>query len=273
MFKRFICMFFLAVIAYPAMATSHEDYQTALASWSRTLQLYVDERGRTDFRALASDSDDLSQFVSFVESTSPASHPDLFATEDEVLAYHINAYNALAMYGVISEDIPSDFDGFFKRLSFFKLRSVVIGGEKTSLYDYENKVIRPLDEPRVHFALNCMVRDCPRLPQEAFQANTLEQQLEVAAQEFFNKDKHIRIDADKRTLYVSKILDFYTEDFVPSGKVRDLTEYVNRYAKMMVPEDYRVKFIDYNWTINQQPAALTKSEAVTIDKYSISEPG
>ena len=118
-----------------------------------------------------------------------------------------------------------------------------------------------------------MVRDCPRLPQEVFQANTLEQQLEVAAQEFFNKDKHIRIDADNRTLYVSKILDFYTEDFVPSGKVRDLTEYVNRYAKMMVPEDYRVKFIDYNWTINQQPAALTKSEAVTIDKYSISEPG
>lgn len=273
MFKRFFCVLVLAVIAYPAMATSQEDYQTALASWSRTLQMYVDEQGRTDFRALASDNDDLRQFVSFVESTSPASHPDLFATDEEVLAYHINAYNALAMYGVIDEGIPSDFDGFFKRLSFFKLRSVVVGGKKTSLYDYENKVIRPLDEPRVHFALNCMVKDCPRLPQEVFQANTLEQQLEAAAQEFFNKDKHIRIDADKRTVYVSKILDFYTEDFVPSGKARDLTEYVNRYAKMMVPEGYRVKFIDYNWTINQQPALLTKSEAATADQGFDNKPG
>lgn len=273
MLKRFVCVFLLAVIAYPAMATNHEDYQTALASWSRTLQLYVDEQGRTDFLALASDNDDLRQFVSFVESTSPASHPDLFATEDEVLAYHINAYNALAMYGVINEDIPSDFDGFFKRLSFFKLRSVVIGGKKTSLYDYENKVIRPLQEPRVHFALNCMVRDCPRLPQEVFQADMLEQQLDTAAQEFFNKDKHIRIDADKRTVFVSKILDFYTEDFVTSGKVSDLTEYVNRYAKMMVPESYRVKFIDYNWTINQQPAVLTKSEAAITDQNSDNKPG
>lgn len=253
MFKRFICVCFLAVIAYPAMATNHEDYQTALANWSRTLQMYVDEQGRTDFIALASDSDDLRDFVSFVESASPATHPELFTSADEVLAYHINAYNALAMYGVISEDIPSDFDGFFKRLSFFKLRSVVIGGRKTSLYDYENKVIRPLDEPRVHFALNCMVKDCPRLPREPFLAETLEAQLEQAAREFFAKDKHIRVDAKKRIVYVSKILDFYTEDFVSSGKTRDLKEYVNRYVEILIPEDYRVKFINYNWTINQQP--------------------
>lgn len=251
MFKRFICVLALVVVTYPAMATSHEDYETALASWSRILQLYVDEEGRTDFRALALDSDDLKQFLSFVESTSPASHPDLFATEDEVLAYHINAYNALAMFGVIKKAIPSDLNSFYKRLRFFKLRSVVIGGEKTSLYNYENKVIRLLNEPRVHFVLNCMVRGCPRLPQEVFQAETLEEQLEAAAQEFFNKDKHIRIDADKRTVYVSEILDFYTEDFVSSGKTRDLTEYLNCYSKIKVPTDYRVKFIDYDWTINQ----------------------
>lgn len=255
MLKRFMCVFALVIIACPVKATNHEDYQAALASWSRTLQTYVDEQGRTDFVALAADSSDLREFVSFVESTSPASHPKLFVTADEMLAYHINAYNALAMYGVISEGIPSDFDSFFKRLKFFKWRAVVIGGQKTSLSNYENEVVRPLGDPRVHFALNCMVKDCPRLPREPFLAKTLEMQLEQAVREFFAKDKHFRTDVGNRTVYVSKILDFYTEDFIPSGEARDLVDYVNRYIEVKIPEDYRVKFMDYNWTINQQPDA------------------
>jgi len=243
----------VCLLTLPAQASRPQQYETALAGWVRTLEQFVDEQGRTDFQALASNADDLRDFVRFVEVTSPASDPALFVTEAEVLAYHINAYNALAMYGVISEGIPADFDSFFKRLRFFKLRSVLIGGQKISLQDYENKVIRPMGEARVHFALNCMVRDCPRLPRQPFWATTLEQQLESAAQEFFNSPQHIRVDAEKRILYVSKILDYYTEDFVPSGKVKDLLAYVNRYIKMQVPEGYRLKFIDYGWNINQQP--------------------
>jgi len=256
MFKSLLCAFVFCVMAYPAQAADLQQYETAQASWTQTLEQFVDDQGRTDFRALAENADDLTHFVRFIESASPASNPELFTTQDEVLAYHLNAYNALAMYGVISENIPADFDSFFKRLRFFKFRSVVIGGQKTSLQDYENDVIRLFGEPRVHFALNCMVRDCPRLPMQPFKAETLEQQLESAAQEFFNKDKHIRVDANKRILYVSKILDFYTEDFVSSGEDKELLNYVNRYASMKVPKGYKVKFIDYDWTINQQPKQL-----------------
>jgi hypothetical protein len=114
-------------------------------------------------------------------------------------------------------------------------------------------VIRPLDEPRVHFALNCMVRDCPRLPRQAFVADELEQQLDEVTIEFFEKDQHIRIEDDEKTIYLSAILDFYTEDFVTSGKFQDLASYVNLYRKQPVPEDFKVKFIRYDWTINQQP--------------------
>ena len=169
------------------------------------------------------------------------------------MAYHINAYNALAMYGVIERRLPKDFGNFFKRASFFKFRKIVIGGEKTSLYDYENGVIRKLDEPRIHFALNCMVRDCPRLPQQPFLADTLEQQLDEVTREFFNKDRHILIDNKQRTLHLSWIMDFYIKDFVASGKSRDLIPYVNKYSKQTVPVDYSVRFIKYDWTVNQQP--------------------
>lgn len=253
MLRQIACLFLLSVLALPATAVTSDPYQEALAGWARTLERFVDDEGRIDFKTLASQADELRNFVAFIESTSPDSHPEQFATEAEILAYHINAYNALAMYGVIDRGIPDGFNSFFKRASFFKFRKIVIGNKKTSLYDYENKVIRPLGDPRVHFALNCMVRDCPRLPRQAFAAETLDQQLEAATWEFFAKEKHVRLDDKQRILYVSSILDFYTEDFVPSGKAADLPAYVNTYLEQPVPEGYKVKFIKYDWTINQQP--------------------
>ena len=179
--------------------------------------------------------------------------PNNSTHRQKYLAYHINAYNALAMQGVIEEGIPSDFDNFFKRAGFFKFRKVIIGGNKTSLYDYENNVIRPLNEPRVHFALNCMVRDCPRLPRKPFRAGELNQQLQAATVEFFAIDKHLRIENDKHEVLVSEILRFYTKDFVRSNKRQDLITYINQYRGEAVPAAYKVRFIPYDWSINSQP--------------------
>jgi hypothetical protein len=251
----FVCAFLFLISAPFAIAETEvdEQYAQALSAWSNILQTYVDAQGRSDFTGLAEQPESLRLLVNFIESVSPESHPDLFTTREDVIAYHINAYNILAMYGVIDEGIPGGFNGFFKRTGFFKFRKVVIGGRKTSLSDYENDVIRPLAEPRVHFALNCMVRDCPRLPQHPFLAETLDQQLTAATEEFFNKEKNVRIDDANRVIYLSEIMDFYTEDFVPSGRARDLPSYVNRYREEPLPAGYRVKFIDYDWRINQRP--------------------
>jgi hypothetical protein len=50
-----------------------------------------------------------------------------------------------------------------QKIRFFLLRKYRVGGEDMSLYALENDIIRPLGEPRVHFALNCMAVSCPRL--------------------------------------------------------------------------------------------------------------
>ena len=194
------------------------------------------------------------RFVDYIGRVRPATRPDEFDEPTKVLAYHLNAYNALAMHGVLEAGIPAGFTNFLKRARFFKFRKIVIGGENTSLYDYENRVIRPIEEPRVHFALNCMVRDCPRLPQEPFRAEKLDAQLETATQEFFSKPRHIRVDAEKREVWLSEILDFYTEDFVADGRRQSLVNYVNRYLSTALDGDYQVQFIPYDWTLNQQPS-------------------
>jgi hypothetical protein len=217
------------------------------------LKRFIDEQGRTDFQALAADRSDLDAFVAYVARVSPDTSPELFPRRVDVLAYHLNAYNALAMKGVIDTGATDGFTSFVKRQLFFRLRKVFVGGRSMSLSTYENDVIRPLGEPRVHFALNCMARSCPRLPQEAFNADELEAQLEAAAREFLNDSRNVRVDAAAREVWLSSILDFYTEDFAPDGKRQSLIAYVNRYRDEPIDTGFAVRFIPYDWTLNRLP--------------------
>ncbi len=214
---------------------------------------FVDEQGRVDFDALAADRSGLDELVTWVERVSPATSPELFPSRADVLAYHLNAYNALAMRAVIDGGVSDGFAGFFKRQRFFRLRKVTVGGRSMSLASYENHVIRPLGEPRVHFALNCMARSCPRLPQAPFRASELEAQLEAAAREFLNDPRNVRVNAAAREAWLSAIFDFYTEDFAADGTHASLLDYVNRYRNEPIDRTFAVRFIPYDWSLNRQP--------------------
>lgn len=219
------------------------------AAWARVLDRHVDDDGRVDFVALARNDRDLLTWVASIAARAPSNAPSAFPTPQSKLAFHLNAYNALAMYAVLQAGIPARLD-LADRVEFFKLTRVVIGGMPISLYDYENDVIRKFGDARIHVALNCMVVSCPKLPRVPFRAITLNTQLEVAARAFFNDPRHIEVLPEQRELRVSAILDFYTEDFLTEAG--SLVAYVNRYRTAQVPGDYRVSFIAYDWTINIQ---------------------
>lgn len=248
-----------------ALVTLKQAYKQATQDWEYVLANYVDEEGRTNFKALSEDIAPLENVVTFIGFASPTATPELFSSPEEVMSYHINSYNALAMFGVIEKGIPDGFTSFFSRAAFFKFRDVVIGGKVTNLYDYENDVIRPLNEPTAHFALNCMVKDCPRLPKTPFYPESLNETLEQLAHEFFNKQKHFYLDDKRKRAYVSEILDFYTEDFVASGKARDLPQYINKYIEQPIPSNYKLRFIDYDWRINAQPEQSMVSTSINRD--------
>lgn len=237
------------VRATPPVTPLPEDVAFA---WPSVLQDAVDGLGRVDFRRLAANRGALDIAVAAVGQTAPNNAPDQFPTPAAVLAFHINAYNALAMYNVIRSGIPTRLS-LLDRIDFFKLTNVVVGGETTSLYDYENDVIRPLGEERVHFALNCMVVSCPRLLQIAFDADRLEAQLDAATRFFFSEPRNVQVDPVRRVVRLSAILDFYTADFL--RRAPTLVAYVNRYRDPPIPGDYRVEFLPYDWTINAQPRA------------------
>jgi len=212
-----------------------------LQAWSRVLEKHVAADGTIDFRAIADQRRDLEAMVHYVAAT------DWERLErDEQLAYHINAYNALAMWNVIVSDYLPE-----QKFSFFFRQKFNIGGQYMNLYNYENQVIRELGEPRVHFALNCMVKSCPRLPAEPFRADTLDAQLEAVAKEFCNSPQHVQVDRAARELKLSAIFIWYKKDYLTEAT--SLPDYINRYREPPVPLDYTVVKLPYDWTLNGPP--------------------
>ncbi|MES3040847.1 MAG: DUF547 domain-containing protein [Pseudomonadota bacterium] len=235
------------LVRAPAAAESvHEPRE----SWARVLARFVDDQGRVDFTALAADRADLDVYVAWVYRVSPTTHPAQFPDKDTVLAYHLNAYNALAMYSVIEAGVPQTLAGL-RKIPFFFLRQIQVGGQVMSLSNYEKQVIIPLGDVRVHFALNCMSVGCPRLPRQPFLATNLDAQLNREAQAFFADSNHLQVDGARKIVNVSEILKFYREDFLKAEPT--LTDFINRYHAPAIPQSWQVNFIPYDWTINHQP--------------------
>jgi hypothetical protein len=214
----------------------------ATDKYASVLKKFVNKKGQVDFEGLLKDRSELDQYISYVSETGL----DTFTSTQDRLAHMINAYNALSMFVVLERGIPETNSGL-KKVGFFVFTKVTVGGVPMSLKTFEDDYIRSLGEDRIHWALNCMAVSCPRLPQVPFTGSKLEQELQAGAVEFFNTSANVRVDEEKKTLWVTEIFDFFPGDF---KKYPSIAEYVNRFAKTAVPKDYSIKFIPYDWTIN-----------------------
>ncbi len=224
----------------------------ALTLYSQVLQNNVNEKGEVDFLALSKAPQDLERYLSFVATLPLAS----LSNKTEKLAHLINTYNALSMYNVVRSGIPATHAGL-KKVSFFVLKKHRVGGVDISLYDLENDLIRPIGDPRIHFALNCSARACPTLPRKPFTVQNLDAELDAETKAFFASPLHLRVEPGANRVWVSEILKFYTEDFlpptqnnsIPVDKNTSLISYINRYVPRTVPVTYELTFIPYDWTI------------------------
>jgi Protein of unknown function, DUF547 len=230
--------------------------EAAQAAWARVLAARVNERGEVDFQSLSRDRVDLDRYLRFVADTPLDSVPDGVPR----LAHMINAYNALSMFNVIDSGIPQTHAGLNK-VKFFLLRKLDISGTSASLYAFENDTIRPLgrklNDPRLHFALNCSALSCPVLPRVPFTAANLDRELERETRAFFARQDNFAVDATTRTVWLSELLNFYPEDFVPAA-APSLLAYANRYAAQPAPLDYSVRFRPYDWTVANSKRARSE---------------
>jgi hypothetical protein len=180
--------------------------------------------------------------------------PARLDSKADQLAYYINAYNALAIEGILQGLSPSSLLG---RARYFKFKEWPLNGKSITLYDLEHQVIRPLGEPRIHFAIICASKSCPFLRPEAYTAGRLDTQLDEQARQFVNDTFRNRYDPATKTAHLSEIFKWFDEDFAgPAGSTQ---RYIARYvanpavAKGLGADDYKVEWIDYEWSLNGTP--------------------
>ena len=138
------------------------------------------------------------------------------------------------------------------------------GGRNYSLDDIEHGILhKEFAEARVHFAVNCASASCPRLLQEPYLPDRLEEQLEQAARDFINREENVWMRGD--VLFLSKIFDWYEEDFVravanQTQQKPTVVDYILRYlpesvAQQIREEKPRIEFYNYDWSLNDAARA------------------
>ena len=164
----------------------------------------------------------------------------------EKLAFYINAYNILALKKVVDHwptDSIKDSGSFFSPV--WDKPAGSLGGESVSLGQIEHKILRLMGEPRIHLAIVCASVSCPDLRNEPYIAAKLDNQLDDQVRQFLNNPgKGLKIE--KKAIRVSKIFDWFEEDFEDDGGV---TAFVKHYKKDLPALKLKAN-IPYDWATN-----------------------
>jgi hypothetical protein len=218
-------------------------------AWARVLAASVDAQGRVDFAQLGANHRDLDRYVAWIYQRSPDRWPDLYRTPAHVVAYHLNAYNALALYNLATSGVPESLS-VMQRREFFEKRTLFVGNQPVTLRDYRER-IRQLGDPRLHFALTNHLATDPGLAREPYRAGTLDAQLDRAARAFLNDARHVHVDDDRGTVTLAPLMETYAADFLRAAP--SLLAYVNHFRDTPVPARYDVGYAGIDWTVRRAP--------------------
>jgi hypothetical protein len=235
----------LACAALPAQAVDH-------GAWNALVQKHVvvlagQHASQVDYAGMARDRAALKAYLDRLSQVSKDEFDGW--PKNERKAFLINAYNAFAVEKILTRwpDIRSiwDFGKIFGNP--FKDDFFMLLGAPMTLDGIEHGMLRKpgaYDDPRIHYAVNCASIGCPMLREEAYVTARLEAQLDEQAVRFLSDRSRNRFRGGR--LEVSKIFDWFKEDFEPREK------YFARYAQVLgypggaVPID----FLDYDWSLN-----------------------
>ena len=166
--------------------------------------------------------------------------------KQQQLAFYCNAYNAWILQKALEKyPTKSVKDALY---TFFTSKRITVAGEQTSFKALEDNVIRKLGDPRIHFALNCASRSCPPLGRQAFTAGNLEGQFETLTKGYVNSERGMRYNAANKTAELSKIFDWYKDDFKSEGGV---VAFINKRRSSPLPADAKISYQEYDWGLNE----------------------
>jgi hypothetical protein len=247
--KRNLLFISLLLVFTISFRGSGQAAPVAHTQLTELLKKHVAADGQVNYKGFRKDSVQLNQYLKLLSSNPPQKS---WSREDQ-LAYWINAYNAFTVQLILRhyplesiKDIGSKIKIPFVNTPW-DLKFIRIGKEMVDLNHIEHSILRDkFKEPRIHFAIVCASVSCPRLLNEAFVGNRINQQLEAQARDFINDKSRNRVTAN--AVQVSQIFNWFRGDFTRNGT---LTDFLNRYSNVKINKNAKISYLDYNWALNE----------------------
>ncbi|ACF14533.1 protein of unknown function DUF547 [Chloroherpeton thalassium ATCC 35110] len=222
--------------------------------FDRVLKKHV-KHGKVNYTALKHDE----EFSAYLQDLEQADL-SVFQSREEKVAFWINAYNAYTLK-LILDNYPIKS---IKDLSFlgtliinspWKKRFCAVAGNVYTLDEIEHDILRgELQETGVHFAVVCASNSCPILRDEAYSAKKLKEQLTSQTEAFLSDTLKNQFKWEGKTLYLSKIFDWYKSDFEKQyGSVTGfLAQYFTGEQKEWLAKgDVKIEYLEYDWRLNE----------------------
>ncbi len=208
------------------------------SEFNSLLQRYVAANGTVNYEGFRKNSKTLRDYIASLGENLPNES----WSKNDKLAYWMNAYNAMTV-DLILRNLPlesiKDIDKPWDQ------RLWKLGDKWYNLDEIEHQILRKMDEPRIHFGINCASYSCPPLLNEAFTSEKVDAQLDLLARKFVNDSSRNTITSDN--VEISKIFNWFSKDFKQNGSVID---FLNLYSEVKISANAKVRYKDYNWELN-----------------------
>lgn len=216
------------------------------ADFGKLLGKYVTPAGRVKYAAWKASAEDIAALTKVTDAIAAAGPTD--ATPEGRFSYHINAYNAWVLRGVLEKYPLASVRDIAPLFGFFTQDRITVAGKKMSLNALEKQIlIKEFRDPRVHFAINCASASCPPLMNTVYSATRLNGALELNTKKFVNTNP-LAVQVSGKEAKVSMIFDWYADDFKAAGGA---AAYINSFRTEQLPAGVKVKFQEYDWSLNE----------------------
>ena len=229
------------------------------ADWLLVLSQIVSDDGLIRYDALTSNTngakDALFRYVGSINQASPENRPDLFPTAGDRLAYYLNAYNALCLYGVLQKGLPPNvaLSGLYITAKF------PLGGRGTTLDTLEKQFVRTSTDPRAYFALNSMTKSSPPLRKEPYEGAKLDDQLADQGRRYLSDPRGVQKVSQTKVKLSEIFTKFYPGEFKDAytrktGKADpSLLDAIRPYAGPDSPVQNAAEYetMSYDWSLNR----------------------
>ncbi len=206
------------------------------------LKKYVSKNGTVNYKDFLKDKSKFKVYLNLLSKINVSNLP-----LNQQMAFWINAYNASTIDLILSNYPLKSIKNIYGGKVWDMPLQYQFEGKTTTLNDIENKkLLQNFNDARIHFAINCAAKSCPKLSNKAFTALNLEKTLTANTQDFINNTNQNKFSDSK--VLLSQIFNWFKPDFVKAeGSVN---AFVNKYSNQKILQKHKIDFLEYNWDLN-----------------------